>query len=72
MDLETPQKFDNVYFENLVLFTNTTSQPTVLDFARNGTDFNGAFITAMTKLGRVDVKTGNRGEIRTDCNKFNS
>ncbi|KAL8478790.1 hypothetical protein ACS0TY_030607 [Phlomoides rotata] len=83
MDPETPQNFDNVYFENLVagkglftsdqvLFTNPASQPTVLDFARNGADFNGAFITAMTKLGRVGVKTRNRGEIRTDCSRFNS
>lgn len=83
MDPETPQRFDNVYFENLVagkglftsdqvLFTDPASQPTVLNFARSDGDFNGAFITAMTRLGRVGVKTGNEGEIRADCSRFNS
>ncbi|KAH7518913.1 hypothetical protein FEM48_Zijuj09G0221600 [Ziziphus jujuba var. spinosa] len=64
MDPETPRTFDNVYYQNLVagkglftsdqvLFTNSQSQPTVTDFANNPGDFNGAFITAMRKLGRV-------------------
>ncbi|KAL0431556.1 UNVERIFIED_CONTAM: Peroxidase 55 [Sesamum radiatum] len=83
MDPITPQTFDNVYFQNLVggkglftsdqvLFTDPASQPTVMDFAQNSGDFNGAFITAMTKLGRVGVKIGNQGEIRRDCTAFNS
>ncbi|OMO85391.1 Plant peroxidase [Corchorus capsularis] len=83
MDPETPQTFDNVYYQNLVngkglftsdqvLFTDSASQPTVNDFASNPGNFNGAFITAMRKLGRVGVKTGNEGEIRLDCTRFNS
>lgn len=83
MDPVTPQKFDNVYYQNLVagkglftadqvLFTESESQPTVTSFARNGAEFNAAFITAMTKLGRVGVKTGNDGEIRRDCTAFNN
>ncbi|CAA2984469.1 peroxidase 55-like [Olea europaea subsp. europaea] len=83
MDPVTPQTFDNTYFQNLVrgkglftsdqvLFTDPDSQPTVNDFARNPSVFNGAFVTAMRKLGRVDVKTGNQGEIRLDCTRFNS
>ncbi|KAL7094984.1 hypothetical protein ACP275_11G138500 [Erythranthe tilingii] len=83
MDPVTPRTFDNVYYQNLVggkglftsdqvLFTDPASQPTVLGFAQNPGDFNGAFITAMTKLGRVGVKTGNQGEIRRDCSAFNS
>ncbi|KAK4426049.1 Peroxidase 55 [Sesamum alatum] len=83
MDPVTPRTFDNVYFQNLVggkglftsdqvLFTDPASQPTVMDFAQNSGDFSGAFITAMTKLGRVGVKTGNQGEIRRDCTAFNS
>ncbi|KAK6128273.1 hypothetical protein DH2020_037986 [Rehmannia glutinosa] len=83
MDPVTPQTFDNVYFQNLVggkglftsdqvLFTDPASQSTVTDFAKNTGDFNGAFITAMTKLGRVGVKTGSQGEIRRDCTAFNS
>ncbi|KAG8366769.1 hypothetical protein BUALT_Bualt16G0002100 [Buddleja alternifolia] len=83
MDPVTPRTFDNVYYQNLVggkglftsdqvLFTDPASQATVLDFARNPGDFNGAFITAMRMLGRVGVKTGNQGEIRRDCTAFNS
>ncbi|KAH6781827.1 Peroxidase superfamily protein [Perilla frutescens var. hirtella] len=83
MDPVTPQTFDNVYYQNLVggkglfssdqvLFTDPASQQTVVDFAQNPGDFNGAFITAMTKLGRVGVKTGSQGEIRRDCSAFNS
>lgn len=83
MDPVTPRKFDNVYFQNLVtgkglftsdqvLFTDTESQPTVNDFAKNPGDFNAAFTTAMIKLGRVGVKNGEQGEIRRDCTAFNS
>lgn len=83
MDPETPQTFDNVYYQNLVagkglltadqvLFTDPASQRTVNDFANSPGDFNGAFIAAMKKLGRVGVKTGNQGEIRRDCSTFNS
>ncbi|CAK9149902.1 unnamed protein product [Ilex paraguariensis] len=83
MDPVTPRIFDNVYYQNLVnrkgmftsdevLFTDAASQPTVNDFANNPGDFNGAFITAMRKLGRVGVKTGNQGQIRIDCTAFNS
>jgi len=83
MDPQTPRTFDNVYYQNLVagkglftsdevLFSDSASQPTVVDFANTPGQFSGAFITAMRKLGRVDVKTGSEGEIRTDCTAFNS
>ncbi|XP_031095356.1 peroxidase 55 [Ipomoea triloba] len=83
MDPTTPRAFDNVYYQNLVagkglftsdqvLFTDTDSRTTVEDFAKNPLDFNGAFASAMRKLGRVGVKTGSQGEIRLDCSKFNS
>jgi peroxidase len=83
MDPVTPRTFDNIYFQNLVggkglftsdqvLFTDPASQSTVVNFANNQGTFNGAFITAMRNLGRVGVKTGNQGEIRTDCSRFNS
>ncbi|MCE3050260.1 Peroxidase 55 [Datura stramonium] len=83
MDPVTPRTFDNEYYKNLVggkglftsdqvLFTDKVSQGTVTDFANNALDFNGAFVTAMRKLGRVGVKTGNQGEMRLDCTRFNS
>ncbi|CAE6262167.1 unnamed protein product [Arabidopsis arenosa] len=82
MDPTTPRKFDNIYFKNLqqgkglftsdqVLFTDARSRPTVDDWAKNSVAFNNAFITAMTKLGRVGVKTRRNGNIRRDCGAFN-
>ena len=82
MDPTTPRTFDNAYYKNLqqgkglftsdqVLHTDTRSRPTVNLFASNNNAFNQAFITAITKLGRVGVLTGNQGEIRRDCSKVN-
>ncbi|GLT68807.1 hypothetical protein SLA2020_410070 [Shorea laevis] len=82
MDPITPRKFDNVYFKNLqqgkglftsdqVLFTDSRSKPTVNAWASSSQAFQNAFVTAMTKLGRVGVKTGSNGNIRKDCSAFN-
>ncbi|XP_010444652.1 PREDICTED: peroxidase 73 [Camelina sativa] len=82
MDPTTPRKFDNLYFKNLqqgkglftsdqVLFTDGRSRPTVNAWAKNSAAFNKAFVTAMTKLGRVGVKTRRNGNIRRDCGAFN-
>ncbi|TQD78468.1 hypothetical protein C1H46_035958 [Malus baccata] len=57
LDPDTPFTFDN---------------PTVLDFAKNPRNFDGAFVAAMRNLGRVGVKTGIQGEVRRDCTTFNS
>ncbi|TKY54551.1 Peroxidase 16 [Spatholobus suberectus] len=82
MDPVTPQKFDNQYFKNLqqgmglftsdqVLFTDARSKATVNLFASNEGAFQKAFVDAITKLGRVGVKTGKQGEIRFDCTRPN-
>lgn len=82
MDPVTPRTFDNVYYKNLqqgtglftsdqVLFTDGRSKPTVNAWAQNSAAFQQAFVTAMTKLGRVGVKTGSKGNIRQDCSRFN-
>ncbi|XP_047318966.1 peroxidase 51-like [Impatiens glandulifera] len=82
MDPTTPNTFDNVYYKNLqqgkglftsdqVLFTDTRSKPVVNSWASSSTAFNNAFITAMTKLGRVGVKTAKNGNIRLSCDAFN-
>ncbi|KAF5463683.1 hypothetical protein F2P56_013830 [Juglans regia] len=82
MDPNTPKKFDNVYFKNLqqgkglftsdqVLFTDTRSKPTVNSWASSSSAFETAFVTAITKLGRVGVKTGQNGNIRRNCAAFN-
>ncbi|KAE9614256.1 hypothetical protein Lal_00016687 [Lupinus albus] len=78
MDPNTPRKFDNVYYKNLqqgkglftsdqILFRDQRSRNTVNSFASNSNVFNQNFITAMTKLGRVGVKTASNGKIRADC-----
>lgn len=83
LDPQTSSTFDNLYYQDLVsgqgllssdqvLFTDPASKSTVVEFANNPSEFNGAFVTAIRKLGRVGVKTGNEGEIRRDCTKFNS
>ncbi|KAG5006137.1 hypothetical protein JHK82_024114 [Glycine max] len=82
MDPVTPEKFDNQYFKNLqqgmglftsdqVLATDERSRGTVNLFASNEQAFNKAFIEAITKMGRIGVKTGRQGEIRFDCSRVN-
>lgn len=82
MDPITPQLFDNQYFKNLqqgkglfisdqVLATNARSRDTVNLFASNEEVFNNAFVEAITKMGRIGVKTGRQGEIRFDCTRVN-
>ncbi|XP_017626511.1 peroxidase 16-like [Gossypium arboreum] len=78
MDPSTPRIFDNMYYINLQqgkglftsdqsLFTNARSRNIVNLFASNSTAFEEAFVAAITKLGRIGVKTGKQGEIRNDC-----
>ncbi|XP_059641727.1 peroxidase 51-like [Cornus florida] len=82
MDPNTPRTFDNIYFQNLqqgkglftsdqVLFTDPRSKPTVNTWATNSPAFQKAFVTAITKLGRVGVKSGSNGNIRQNCGAFN-
>ncbi|XP_061344732.1 peroxidase 45-like [Gastrolobium bilobum] len=82
MDLTTPRTFDNQYYKNLQegkgllssdqsLFTHKRSRDLVNLFATNSTAFEKSFIIAMTKLGRIGIKTGKKGEIRRDCTMVN-
>jgi len=84
LDPVTPQAFDNQYFVNLVngrglftsdqvLYSDARSQPTVVAWAQNATDFEQAFVDAITRLGRVGVKTDpSQGNIRRDCAFLNN
>ena len=82
MDPITPGKFDNVYYQNLqqgrglfksdqALFTDPRSKPTVNLWASNGQLYNHAFVNSMIKHGRVGVKTGRDGNIRSNCETLN-
>nr|CAD1827578.1 unnamed protein product [Ananas comosus var. bracteatus] len=82
LDASTPFKFDNAFYQNLqqlegllasdqILFADRRSRGTVNWFASNQTAFFDAFVSAMTKLGRVGVKTGGDGELRRVCTTVN-
>ncbi|CAH9069214.1 unnamed protein product [Cuscuta europaea] len=82
MDPVTPRRFDNQYFKNLqngrglftsdqVLYEDARSKSAVDSWAKNPKAFQDAFKLAITKLGRVGVKTGKGGNIRFDCGKLN-
>ncbi|PAN22599.1 hypothetical protein PAHAL_4G030300 [Panicum hallii] len=74
----SPVTFDNTFYRNLqagkgllgsdqVLYSDVRSRGTVNYYATNQGAFFGDFVAAMTKLGRVGVKTAATGEIRRDC-----
>ncbi|KAI3886603.1 hypothetical protein MKW92_003325 [Papaver armeniacum] len=76
--------FDNKFYKSLrqrkgLLLTdhvlafgeNDVSQKLVYRYSEDQELFFQEFAKAMVKLGRVGVKTGNEGEIRRDCKKFN-
>lgn len=62
--LKNHQQGKGLFTSDQVLFTDQRSRSTVNLFANNEGAFRQAFISAITKLGRVGVKTGNAGEIR--------
>ncbi|CAN6170567.1 unnamed protein product [Urochloa humidicola] len=82
MDVVTPRVFDNQYFKNLqdgmgllasdqLLYTDPRSSPMVDAWAKSSVAFNEAFVTAITKMGRIGVKTGAQGNIRRNCAVLN-
>ncbi|XP_073013164.1 peroxidase 16-like [Typha latifolia] len=82
LDTTTSRTFDNIYYQNLqrrmgllgsdqVLFTDLRSANTVNKFASNQNEFFSAFVNAITKMGRIGVKTAVEGEIRRDCRFVN-
>ncbi|RVW30286.1 Peroxidase 16 [Vitis vinifera] len=66
-----PTRGMGLFTSDQALFTDTRSRPTVNQFAASNAAFGRAFVSAITKLGRVGVKTGNQGEIRHDCTSVN-
>ncbi|PPS07384.1 hypothetical protein GOBAR_AA13262 [Gossypium barbadense] len=60
-----------LFTSDQVLFTDIRSRPTVDAWASKSQAFNQAFITAMTKLGRVGVKTRRNDNIHRNCAAFN-
>ncbi|KAL9274115.1 Peroxidase 45-like protein [Drosera capensis] len=72
MDPDTPLIFDNLYYKNLqqgkgllssdhALLTSLKSREIVDAFASNSSLFKHVFVSANTKLARVDIKTRKQG-----------
>nr|CAB3468881.1 unnamed protein product [Digitaria exilis] len=79
LDAATPLRFDNEYYRNLragrgllasdqALYADARSRADVDRYAADEEAFFGDFAAAMTRLGRVGVRTAeDNGEIRRDC-----
>lgn len=78
LDATTPLRFDNEYYRNLrggmgilasdqVLYADPRSRAAVERYADDQAAFFRDFAAAMTRLGRVGVRTAADGEIRQDC-----
>ncbi|KAL2896867.1 Peroxidase 45 [Bienertia sinuspersici] len=83
LDPTSPQRFDNSFYKNIqqgkgllasdqTLYTTRKSKRVVNAFASNTTLFERVFVAAITRLGRVGVKTGKQGEVRHDCRVVNN
>ncbi|KAK3163476.1 hypothetical protein QOZ80_1AG0004220 [Eleusine coracana subsp. coracana] len=82
LDGGTPVKFDSSYFVNLqknqgtlasdaALMQNAAAAQMVQDLT-NPIKFYAAFSMSMKKMGRVDVLTGTKGQIRKQCRQVGS
>ncbi|TVU44911.1 hypothetical protein EJB05_04374 [Eragrostis curvula] len=82
MDQATPAMFDNQYYRNLqdgggllgsdqLLYADNRTRAMVDALANSTNAFYQAFADAVTRLGRVGVKSGKRGNIRKQCDVFN-
>ncbi|KAG2714463.1 hypothetical protein I3843_03G030500 [Carya illinoinensis] len=81
-DIMTPNKFDNMYFQNLPkglgllrsdhgLYSDSRTREFVQMYAADQNKFFEAFGKAMEKLSLYKVQTGRQGEIRHRCDAFN-
>ena len=81
-DIMTPNKFDNVFFDNLGkglgllesdhgLYNDPMTNPFVKTYAKDENRFFKDFARAMEKLSVYGIKTGRRGEIRHRCDAIN-
>ncbi|KAK2965342.1 hypothetical protein RJ640_013805 [Escallonia rubra] len=82
LDLQTPNRFDNKYYENLVarrgllhsdqeLFNNGPLDALVRTYSLNDEAFYDDFSVAMVKMGNISPLTGTNGEIRKNCRVVN-
>jgi peroxidase len=82
LDYQTPTKFENNYYKNLVarkgllhsdqqLFNGVSTDSLVTKYSKNLKLFERDFSAAMIKMGNIMLLTGSQGEIRKNCRKRN-
>ncbi|EPS67183.1 peroxidase, partial [Genlisea aurea] len=82
LDLETPTKFDNRYFKNLVenkgllhsdqqLYNGAYTDSVVERFVNRPESFERDFVVGMIRMGNISPLTGSDGEIRKSCRRIN-
>lgn len=82
LDLQTPTRFDNDYYKNLInkkgllhsdqeLFNGGSTDSQVTTYSNNPSTFSSDFVAGMIKMGDINPLTGKSGEIRKNCRKVN-
>ncbi|XP_010246464.1 PREDICTED: peroxidase P7-like [Nelumbo nucifera] len=82
LDIQTPARFDNNYYGNLVarrgllhsdqeLFNGGSQDSLVRSYSTDGTSFARDFSAAMVRMGNISPLTGTNGEIRLNCRRVN-
>ncbi|WOL09110.1 peroxidase P7-like [Canna indica] len=82
LDAQTPDTFDNAYYENLVaqqgllhsdqeLFNGGSQDAVVQEYSTDASTFFGDFATAMVTMGNISPLTGASGQIRLNCRTVN-
>ncbi|BAT81058.1 hypothetical protein VIGAN_03071300 [Vigna angularis var. angularis] len=82
LDHQTPIRFDNLYFQNLIskkallhsdqeLFNGSSTDNLVKKYAVNTAAFFEDFAKGMVKMSNIKPLTGSQGEIRINCGKLN-
>lgn len=82
LDLQTPNRFDNRYYQNLLtqrgllhsdqeLFNGGSQDALVRRYSSDNGLFSSDFAAAMVKMSAISPLTGTDGEIRTNCRRVN-
>ncbi|PHU12499.1 Peroxidase 4 [Capsicum chinense] len=82
LDVQTPSRLDNNYYQNLVarrgllhsdqeLFNGGSQDALVRSYSTNDGAFRSDFAAAMVKMGNISPLSGNNGEIRRNCRAIN-
>nr|AAA20472.1 peroxidase [Cenchrus ciliaris] len=80
IDAQTPARFDNAYYTNLVsrrglfhsdqeLFNGGSQDALVRQYSSSPSQFNSDFVAAMIKMGNIGA---NAGQVRRNCRVVNS